>query len=312
MAYKKTAGIRLKTSFSHAEKSDWSAQSVKRIITNKIYTGCLQQKKQTTLNHKLRKRIMLPESDWICCENAHEAIIDPQTFEAANSKQNKPIQNSNNFYGGLVFCANCGKEMKYHTSINNRKCYESYRCLSCHGRERVSIPKEKLDNTVLKTLNIYINTFITDLDTLAKGTDLETLAAVQNTQLKKQIDTLEKKERKLQLRIAGVSEDYIAGIIDKSEAEEYRNIYEKKLDDLICDKNALKASSSCFINDLQKTREKLDRFLTFHGINELDRELAILLVSKILISDKKIKITFNWKDEFEIFYSILKTAKEAK
>ena len=44
MAYKKTAGIRLKTSFSHAEKSDWSAQSVKRIITNKIYTGCLQQK----------------------------------------------------------------------------------------------------------------------------------------------------------------------------------------------------------------------------------------------------------------------------
>ena len=255
---------------------------------------------------------MLPESDWICCENAHEAIIDPQTFEAANSKQNKPIQNSNNFYGGLVFCANCGKEMKYHTSINNRKCYESYRCLSCHGRERVSIPKEKLDNTVLKTLNIYINTFITDLDTLAKGTDLETLAAVQNTQLKKQIDTLEKKERKLQLRIAGVSEDYIAGIIDKSEAEEYRNIYEKKLDDLICDKNALKASSSCFINDLQKTREKLDRFLTFHGINELDRELAILLVSKILISDKKIKITFNWKDEFEIFYSILKTAKEAK
>lgn len=84
------------------------------------------------------------------------------------------------------------------------------------------------------------------------------------------------------------------------------------MDDLICDKNALKASSSCFINDLQKTREKLDRFLTFHGINELDRELAILLVSKILISDKKIKITFNWKDEFEIFYSILKTAKEAK
>lgn len=312
MAYKKTAGIRLKTSFSHAEKSDWSAQSIKRIVTNKIYTGCLQQKKQTTLNHKLRKRIMLPESDWICCENTHEAIIDPQTFEAANNKQNKPIQNSNNFYGGLVFCANCGKEMKYHTSIIDKKRYESYRCLSCHGRERVSIPKEKLDNTVLKTLNIYINTFITDLDTLAKGTDLETLAAVQNMQLKNQIDKLEKNERKLELRIAGVSEDYIAGIIDKAEAEEYRNIYEKRLTDLICDKNALKASSSCFINDVQKTREKLDRFLTFHEINQLDRELAVLLIAKIIISDKKIKITFNWKDEFENFYSILKTAKEAK
>ena len=116
----------------------------------------------------------------------------------------------------------------------------------------------------------------------------------------------------MKLRIEGVSEDYIAGIIDKSEAEEYRSIYEKRLTDLIRDKNALKASSACFINDVHKTREKLECFLTFHRINELNRELAVLLVAKILISDKKIKITFNWKDEFENLYSILKTAEEAK
>lgn len=312
MEYKKTEGIRLRTSFATAEKSDWSAQSIKRIITNKIYTGCLQQKKQTTLNHKLRKRIVLPESDWICYENAHEAIISNDIFEAANNIRNKPIQNDGNFFSGLIYCSNCGREMKYHISVVNGKRYESYRCLSCHGRERVSVSKKKLENTVLKTLNIYIETFITELNTLAMDTDMEALAAAQNAQLKEQIAKLEATGRKLELRIKGVSEDYIAGIIDREEADEYRAIYEKKLEDVVLKQNTLKASSSCFIDDANKVKEKLVHFLSYQGIAKFDRELAVLLIFRIEISNKKIKITFNWKNELEKFYSILKTAEEAK
>ena len=75
MEYKAKCGEKYSTSFKGAGQSKWSAQTVSRILKNVVYIGTLAQGKRTTVSHKVKKEIQVPECDWIVIENAHEPII---------------------------------------------------------------------------------------------------------------------------------------------------------------------------------------------------------------------------------------------
>ena len=47
-----------------------------------VYIGTLAQGKRTTVSHKVKKEIAVPECDWVVVENAHEAIISRMDFDA--------------------------------------------------------------------------------------------------------------------------------------------------------------------------------------------------------------------------------------
>ena len=70
------------TSFKGAGQLKWSAQTVSRILKNVVYIGTLAQGKRTTVSHKVKKEIAVPECDWVVVENAHEAIISRMDFDA--------------------------------------------------------------------------------------------------------------------------------------------------------------------------------------------------------------------------------------
>lgn len=44
-------------------------------MKNVVYIGTLAQGKRTTVGHKVKKEIQVPECDWIVIENAYEPII---------------------------------------------------------------------------------------------------------------------------------------------------------------------------------------------------------------------------------------------
>ncbi len=72
------------TSFKGAGQSKWSAQTVSRILKNVVYIETLAQEKRTTVSHKVKKEIAVPECDWVVVENAHEAIISRMDFDAVH------------------------------------------------------------------------------------------------------------------------------------------------------------------------------------------------------------------------------------
>lgn len=80
--YKAKCGEKYSTSFKGAGQSKWSAQTVSRILKNVVYIGTLAQGKRTTVSHKVKKEIAVPECDWVVVENAHEAIISRMDFDA--------------------------------------------------------------------------------------------------------------------------------------------------------------------------------------------------------------------------------------
>ena len=58
----------------------WSSETIKKILTNEMYLGHMIQGKTTRLNHKSKKKIILPKDRWIKILNTHKPIIDEETF----------------------------------------------------------------------------------------------------------------------------------------------------------------------------------------------------------------------------------------
>ena len=78
--YKKANGSKQRTCFQTKQVAEWSAVAIYRILKNEIYTGTLVQGKTTSPNHKVKKTVAKPSSEWSRTENAHEAIISPSQF----------------------------------------------------------------------------------------------------------------------------------------------------------------------------------------------------------------------------------------
>lgn len=114
--YKVKCGEKYNRSFKGAGQSIWSAKTVGRILKNVVYIGTLAQGKRTTVSHKVKKEIQVPECDWIVIENAHEPIISKMDFDAAQILMSRDIkaivgQSESYMYAGILYCGDCGRSM---------------------------------------------------------------------------------------------------------------------------------------------------------------------------------------------------------
>lgn len=81
MDYKRSLGMRYKTSFQVKAESVWSANMVLRILKNPIYIGTLEQGRVTTPNYKIKRLVYKPREEWAVVEGCHEPVIDSDIFE---------------------------------------------------------------------------------------------------------------------------------------------------------------------------------------------------------------------------------------
>lgn len=78
--YKKQKGIdKNRKNVKHPCK--WSQNTIRKILANQIYTGCMVQGKERKVSYKSKKVVAMPQSQWIVVENTHEAIIEKEIFE---------------------------------------------------------------------------------------------------------------------------------------------------------------------------------------------------------------------------------------
>ena len=63
------------------DRDTWTISTIKKILTNRIYTSDIVQHTQTKVNYKSKKKITLDESLWVIVENTHEPLVDKKTFQ---------------------------------------------------------------------------------------------------------------------------------------------------------------------------------------------------------------------------------------
>jgi len=98
-------------------KAEWLHSSVQAIIRNPVYRGWA---------HLLSKG---KQDGDIVNETAHQPIVDPLLWKAAQPKEGKPRRTSDgSLLSGVLRCACCGRKLTPSTSTRKGKVYGYYRC----------------------------------------------------------------------------------------------------------------------------------------------------------------------------------------
>ena len=231
-----------KTNFSSRliDRDTWNISTVKKILTNRIYTGDMVQHTQTKVNYKSKKKINLDESLWMIVENTHESLVDKTTFEYVQSlrkryTRNVPIKTGREkrILEGKLFCKECGNRL----SVYYRKKQE-YWSINCNRysrdpkRGRCSshfFPYDYLEEQILEKIDESVSTFIKELNIDELNKEVIKTIYKQTQSVDKKISDLNKEKEQILNRLSNLYNDRCEGIITGTLYKELYLESEKKL-----------------------------------------------------------------------------------
>jgi len=113
--------------------------TVEKVLKNQVYTGALYYNRTQRQENGTKK--LRDESEWIVIEDSHKAIIDKQTYYAAQASKAErdrvpKSRVTHQVFPGKCYCAECGNKMYYHNYRKNGKRYAYY---ACNGKNRIDI-----------------------------------------------------------------------------------------------------------------------------------------------------------------------------
>ena len=105
----------------------WKHSTVVNILKRQEYCGDIINFKTSSKSFKNKKRIDNAPEEWVVFRNVHEPIISREDFETVQSlsgktkrRPPKPENGEKNMFSDLLYCADCGKKLWYHTNSVNR------------------------------------------------------------------------------------------------------------------------------------------------------------------------------------------------
>ena len=158
----------------------WQASTINVILHNEVYIGTIIAHKRTAiqdLEYSRRtdtnvKRLQIRDEDeWVVITNAHEPIIDQETFDRAQKMmeiktRNKGIKRNTNLLAGLMVCASCGGKMIV-TGCGPRKSGNIYKYVVCSKTRRIS--KSACDNHSITKYGDLLEAILEPLQQIAKS-----------------------------------------------------------------------------------------------------------------------------------------------
>ncbi len=127
IAYFRAKGIKKPAKRSTDNPYKWSMGTVAKILTQREYCGDLINFKTYSKSFKNKARLKNPEENWVIFKDRHEAIIDRETFARvqeiiACTKRRAPKADNGekSIFADLLYCADCGSKLWYHTNTNNK------------------------------------------------------------------------------------------------------------------------------------------------------------------------------------------------
>lgn len=278
-------------------KKQWSEASIYAIIRRRVYTGALEQGKQTVANYKTGARRKKPQNEWDIVENTHEPIISKEIFLLAEEIRNKKGKSQKNSGGTCyslarkVYCGTCGNTM-WKTSYNvSGKRHNYLTCRTrktsngiCNNKHHMKV--EDLEGVVLNELNKLIEKYF----------DKNKIGYLEKSDISNEkdliISRINKQKNKIKLnndRIYKTYLDKLDGIIN---FDEYKTVLDRiksenlKIEELI--KLLTDELSSC--EKINEITNHIDT-LTFLVAEEFIDRIYVYNLNE----DKTRKIIIEWK-----------------
>ena len=307
MEYKNAMGSNYRTSFKTNERAVWGSVTVRRILENEVYIGNLVQGKQTTPNHKVKKTVQRPESDWIRIEKNHEPVISDRDFAivqrllgldtriSPNQKEVYPLS-------GLIVCADCGAAMVRKNVSAGGKKYLYYVCSRNKETKECSshrIAADKLESAVLELLKVQIGNVLDLQRIMGKITSIP-FQELDIKGLEKRIEGKEEEIKRCRELRNMLYEDMKDGIVSK---EDYMELHEAYTEKRALAEDAVRKMKQEIKDILTSNTGKyqwLDYFAEHQNIGSLTRNVVVELIDCVRVKDKKeIEVVFSFSDCYQ-------------
>ena len=298
----------------------WAYATIKNILKDKIYLGTLTQNRTGSRSYKDGTQIRKPETEWITHEDAHEAIISYEVWEAVQEiNRLAKLRNVDHaapapaLFTSKLICADCGHPLVVNRETQRRKNgtvkkYTSYYCsrFATSGHSVCSwhrIYEITLKNLVLNEIKSHAKAVTVDensvLDKLKKQASADDAARRETTQ--QEIGRLRRRVQELEHMTAKLYEDKVSGaisgttfsmLIEKSEQERIQK--SEQLDLLLAEADRARQD----MEDVQKWASVIRKYL---DLQELDRETVEELIDHIEIGERTM-INGQKHQDIKIFY----------
>lgn len=296
-----------KTSYSSQliDRDIWNITTVKKILSNRIYTGDMVQHIQTKVNYKSKKKITLDEKLWTIVENTHEALVDRETFNYVNILRKRKTRNyeiktkrEKRILEGKLFCKECDNRLT--VLYRKNKDYWSINC-NRYSRDPVRgrcyshfFPYNYLEKQILDKINYVVSKLVNGLDLEKLNNEITKNIHKEKENIDEVIKSLKVEKEKITEKISMLYNDRCDGVVSANVYKELASPFELKLKQIVerIDEEELKKYTSrnnqrILPNYIKKIKELLD-------LNKPKRELIEALIDKIVI-DKDRNITIKFK-----------------
>lgn len=295
---------------------EWPRATVKMLLTNPVYMGCLVQGRTCGKDDMLHNRHEIAAGDWSVKEHTHEALISEDMFFGAAAKfeksaryckkdgYSKRVPLETDIFADVLFCGDCGAKMKRISAIKQLGPKTKIRTYSynCSKTDRIDEEKCVTKSITLQTLTSIVKLAICQEFALS-AMRVNTLVQSNSMEAEKRKEKWNKELLALERRIENIkklgSEHYLK--YRMGEVDEERFQYLKKENDK---KNFFLQKRRAEITETLRTIEdetvRKNHFLRMlvkgNEKTELTAEVVNILISRIEVyQDHRIKVIFRFK-----------------
>lgn len=314
--------------------SFWDRNTVKRMLTNRMYLGCIVYGKSVRSFARGIKEHTVPEENWKVVEGTHEPLITVDAFERVQELLEESSREAKNhasyaegdvpnLFRGLIRCADCGGAMRMGKFRKPKKGgaeeYHYYGVYECSRHKLIydyscpqkSIRKDVLDTAVEEAIRYHIRMFL-DLEKIIA--DLNKKTSVREAAVGLQ-DLIRKKQRriaKVEQMSCGIYEDYQEGILNETEYLTLRKSYADEVLTLTKEIEGLMQEQTQYDENYRAAGSLSELAHQYRDFGELTREIIETFIAEIKVhTGGRLKITFRFEDELEKLQQIAEMRKGA-
>ena len=276
----------------------WIGSTVRKILNDERYTGKMITGTRETDGIRSTKMRSIPKDQWFVVEDAHEAIITQEMFDAAAASLKSRIRTVNENTAGdrknnLFVCGFCGRKLQKSTGKQiHLYCMKGRNDSSsiCGG---IHEEWDALQQSVLSVVRSHAGIMLDNADQYVKE------HITEETRLGGEIRRMESKLASLRVRKATLYEEYRKGHYSKEQFmrmqhEDQRTI--EKLESQIKRDRSRMESMKHEIDRAQKTITRATELLPLHTY---DPNVIRKFVSEIRVfGNHRLEISFTHKDMF--------------
>ena len=308
-AYKQQNGERYHLAQKTPSELLWSSGTIYQMLHNQTYTGDLVQGRHKKVSYKSKRTVWLPKSQWIVVENTHEAIIDKDTYDTVQQMMQGRTRSG---AGGTihplarkVVCGCCGCIMEQTgrplkadgTRVHYVRCRMHQRAPKRCGNKTCT-NLDDLQELVLRRIREYAaEYFDPEKVGLPRRDDpvrqREQAKRSELKRLKGEADRRRKAMQQLYL-------DKASGLIDNVQFSEMNRAFGEEIKSAESRIRGLEAELEQQPKETEAIQEQRQRVWELAQIPQLTRELAVLLVQRVVVGIKdpltgQQEITIEWE-----------------